>query len=119
MRLANLYYYSMAFPFLLEAEAARLHTGSAGSFFTLKQYKKRRPELPAADSPELPVADPPELPTADPPELPTAESSETEGDSPETAENGNFLTTVLGPLLVKVFRWLMENSANLAGQYRA
>ena len=78
-----------------------------------------QPELPAADSPELPAADSPELPVADPPELPTAESSETEGDSPETAENGNFLTTVLGPLLVKVFRWLMENSANLAGQYRA
>ena len=77
------------------------------------------PELPASDSPELPAADSPELPVADPPELPTAESSETEGDSPETAENGNFLTTVLGPLLVKVFRWLMENSANLAGQYRA
>ena len=69
--------------------------------------------------PELPASAPPELPAADSPELPTAESSETEGDSPETAENGNFLTTVLGPLLVKVFRWLMENSANLAGQYRA
>jgi len=32
----------MSFPFLLEAEAIRQHTGSAGSFFTLKQYKKQK-----------------------------------------------------------------------------
>ena len=28
--------------FKLEAEAIRQHTGSAGSFFTLKRYKKKR-----------------------------------------------------------------------------
>ena len=41
MRLANLAYYSREFAFLnLKLKLFRQHTGSAGSFFTLKQYKK-------------------------------------------------------------------------------
>lgn len=35
----------------LEAEAILLLTGSAGSFFTLKQYKKTAAILPACGSP--------------------------------------------------------------------
>ena len=41
MRLANLAYYSREFSFLnLKLKLFRQHTGSAGSFFTLKQYNK-------------------------------------------------------------------------------
>ena len=46
MRLANLAYYSKEFAFLnLKLKLFRLHTGSAGSFFTLKQYNKKAPVL--------------------------------------------------------------------------
>jgi len=34
------HYYSIRVPSFLEAKAIRLHTGSAGSFFTLKRYRK-------------------------------------------------------------------------------
>ena len=41
MRLANLAYYSREFSFFnLKLKLFRQHTGSAGSFFTLKQYKE-------------------------------------------------------------------------------